>query len=49
MDLGLTDKISSYYNYSSTTNKTSKKSAEVDFQSEIEKKQVFPDGDMVVP
>lgn len=50
MDLGLTDKINSYYNYTSTTNKTSKKSAEVDFQSEIEKqKQVFPDGDMIIP
>lgn len=49
MDLGLIDKIGSYYNYTSNTDKTSKKSAEVDFQSEIEKKkQVFPDGDMVI-
>ncbi len=48
MDLALTDKINSDYNYN-TSNKTRQKSTEVDFQSEIEKKkQVFPDGDMVI-
>lgn len=50
MDIGLSNKLSSYFSNTYSSKKVSAKGSAVDFQSKIDrKKQVFQGGDMVIP